>query len=172
MVAISSIDPLHCSDGAGMLRETGGRHCGRSSLKTLQRGVVAATLILSLAGCKVTNVNIYNPIDNADKTMTVPAYDSVLLEAFKQRLQKNGWRLTLDQQPTPAAGTPSLTRYSLTMRQAPGDPCYPKGGVEVNFEFVVMDNKTHDAVLTGSGRDCSDTTADKFIAAVRRATRR
>jgi hypothetical protein len=145
---------------------------GRDSLKMVQRGIMTATVILSLGGCHATNVETYNPIDNANKTMSVPADDTMLIGAIKQRLQRDGWRLTVEGEQPQTPGAPSPTRYSLTIRQSQTDTCYPKGGAEVIFKLVVMDNKTHDAVLTEDGRDCTDTAAAKFIVALRRAARR
>jgi hypothetical protein len=152
-------------------RGMGSFHVGRISLRTLQRGIVAAIITLSLGGCLSSNVSVYNPIDNADRTITVPADDTLLSGAIKRRLQAIGWKLTLDSDPTQAAGTPTPTRYRLVLRQSQVDSCYPKGGPEINYSLILMDNKTRDAVVTADGRDCTDAAVDKFIAALRRAGR-
>jgi hypothetical protein len=44
--------------------------------------------------------------------------------------------------------------------------------LEVEFNLVLYDDKTHLAVITDDGRDCTNSAAAEFIAAVRKAGRR
>lgn len=139
-------------------------------MKTLQRGIVAATIILSLGGCQATNVQFYKPIDPAEKAMTVPSDNSMLIGAIKQRLQNNGWQL-VEADPMAIANPTGQTRYRLVMRQSRTGNCSP-GNLEVQFSSVLYDDKTHIAVLTDDGRDCVNSAAAEFVAAVRKASQR
>ncbi len=142
-------------------------------MKILRHGMGAALLALALSGCLSSHVAVFNPVDNANRTISILAADSVLTATIKQRLQRSGWQVADNPDPAQAgaAPAPAPTRYSLTLRQNQTGTCYPKGGTEVNYSLVVMDNRTRDAVVMAEGRECSDAIADKFIAALRGAGR-
>jgi hypothetical protein len=138
-------------------------------LKTVPRGMVAAMITLLLGACEATNVQFHRPIDPAEKAITVPADNAMLIGVIKQRLQANGWQL-VEADPT-AIATPGSTRYRLVARQSRTGIC-SQGNLEVQFNMVLYDDKTHIAVLTDDGRDCVNSAAAEFIAAVRKASRR
>lgn len=121
----------------------------------------------SLGGCLSSNVTRYNPIDNSQRTMSVPSDNSLFTNAIRVRLQRIGWQPVLDTDPAAAQA-----RYKLLITQRQVEMCYPKGGAEINYKLILYDTKTNDAVLTQGGRDCSDPASIKFVLAVRDSGRR
>lgn len=141
-------------------------------MRNLPRAIAAAAAILSLAGCLSTHVARYNAIDLRERTISVPADDSLLVGTIKQRLQRLGWTIIVPD-PTQPAGPPA--RYALAITQERVvDFCGSDAAKDpvVSFHIILMDNKTKDAILTENGRDCTRTAATTFITAVRAASQR
>ena len=139
---------------------------GRFSLKRTKRGIIAALLAVTLGGCSSSTIQTYNKLDLSNKTMTVPADNTLLTGLIKQRLPRNGWALA-DESGTPlTTGINGPTRYRLTITQSRRDVCN-NGQPLVAYHLVLYDNKTHDAILTEDGRDCINNAAGRFIVALR-----
>jgi hypothetical protein len=150
---------------------------GKRTVRTFEGWALTLTLPLCLAACLSSNVQVAGHIDPAEKTMTVPPGNALLIGAIKQRLQRPDWKFLVDAGPRRTIGTLGektdlatgntfLTRYRLIVQQRQVDICILGGDPAINYDLSLIDNRTGEEIISQSGRDCRDHAADKFVAAL------
>jgi len=137
---------------------------------------VCIPIIFLLSSCMSSNVQVYNQIDSSDKTITVPAGNSLLIGALKTKLKEMGWKLVIDRGPIRTVGTIGKntniatgntfnTRYRLVIQQFQFDYCLT-GSAAINYDLSIIDNNSGEEVISQSGKDCQDRAVAKFISAL------
>ena len=140
--------------------------------------ILLIPVALLLSSCMSSNVQVYNRIDSAEKTITVPVGNILLVGALKQELQKSGWKLVVDNGPVRTTGTLGKdtdiktgntfrTRYRLLISQNQFDSCM--GSPAINYGLSLIDNTSGEEVIAQSGRDCESRVVDKFMSALKDA---
>jgi hypothetical protein len=135
--------------------------------------ILLILVAMSLAGCHTPSISQFAPMDQAERTITVPPGSSLLLGPIKDALAQSGWTMSVDRGPdvfkgaekaSPAGGTPYATRYRLMEKQSQSDVCFiPIGNELVAYDVSVVDNKTGQEILTQSGKGCVDQVAKGFV---------
>ena len=139
--------------------------------------VLLFTVIAILAGCASSDVQLSEPIDQTDKTITLPPGSRLLLGPIKQSLKSSGWKIAVDRGPVRMVGAVGAqtdletgitfkTRYRLVLNQRQTDFCLASGLPLVIYDLSLIDNRTGEEVMTASGRDCVDLAARWFSSAV------
>jgi hypothetical protein len=136
---------------------------------------LSLALPICLAACLSSNVQVAGHIDLAEKTMTVPPGNALLVGAIKQRLRRPDWKFIVDAGPRRTIGTLGektdlatgntfLTRYRLIVKQDQVSTCILGGDPSIVYDLSLIDNRTGEEIITQNGRDCRDSAADKFVA--------
>jgi len=138
------------------------------------RVILVAASVVFLSGCMHHNAEIYSPIDQSDKSITVPPGSKGLKGAIKKSLAQNGWRLSVDRGPDVTEGEIGNktrlenydtfnTRYRLGISYHQYDVCVNMYfDAAINYEISVIDNKTGTEVIALEGRGCEHTAVEKF----------
>jgi len=144
----------------------------------MKRILVFAFTILLASGCGSSNVASYGKVDSLEKTGTIPAGHYGVLDVMKKTLTEEGWTLIVSEGDEKIVGTVGsevdLTktherkpRYRFLVHQHAYDVCIPNGYLAVNYEIVVVDNKTGAELTSILGNGCLGILNAKIAAALR-----
>ena len=147
------------------MRTTGKR---KISYKTL---LLLTAIGLVISGCAQSKFYLEQPVDNNDKSITLPVSSSGAMFDIKKYLKENGWVTKVYRGPTKIQGTVGRdtnvqtydtfnTRYTLSYRFRPY--AYSICGLAINFSLSVIDNKSGEEVFIVSGETCEDNVIEKF----------
>ena len=142
---------------------------GKISYKVL---LLLTAIGLVISGCAYNKPHIFQPVDNSEKSMTLPPGSSGALFDIKTYLKKNEWVTKIYRGPTRTQGAVGkntdvqtydtfMTRYTLFYDFRRTDLCLdfsPHG----RFDLSVVDNKSGEEVYMVSGEDCEDIVIGKF----------
>lgn len=128
---------------------------------------------LLLAGCHAT-VAQYATIDQATKSVTVPAGGGGLARAVKTKLAEAGWDIVVLPGPNVAIGDPTVapglqsgvtyqSRYLLLVESRVFDKCF-NFQPAVDYDLSLVDTKTGAEVFTMAGAGCESDVAADFVA--------
>lgn len=139
-------------------------------------------LLVALAACRLPAPRIYSAIDNADKSVTVPAGSSGILGPLKEALQANGWRMVVYQGPVVKEGVTGAntntkeyqtfnTRYRLLASSVTDPtPCLGAGKSYDSYDISFIDNRSGAEVFTLSAdseqNNCEKRIVQLFIRAL------
>jgi len=137
------------------------------------------TVAVSLTGCVSYNPQIYQPIDRAEKTITVPTGSAGLTGQLKRALADDGWKLSVRRGPRVTEGTVGektkveqydtfKTRYELRVSWNQFDVCIRDFSPAIYYDLSVIDNKTGEESVTMGGRGCESGVVEKFIEALKK----
>lgn len=130
---------------------------------------------LVLAGCAPIQVVKNAPIDQGQKSITVPAGSAGLTGDIKRALSGAGWKTQVRRGPTVTAGSIKggevalatadtfKTKYALALSWEGVD--YTMWKWAYRFDISVVDNQSGEEVLTMSGeKNLGASVAERFIA--------
>ena len=142
---------------------------GKISYKVL---LLLTAIGLVISGCAYNKPHIFQPVDNSEKSMTLPPGSSGALFDIKTYLKKNEWVTKIYRGPTRTQGTVGkntdiqtydtfMTRYTLFYGSSKVSHCLDFSPY-VRFDLSVVDNKSGEEVYTVNGEDCEDIVIGKF----------
>ena len=148
------------------MRTTGKR---KISYKTL---LLLTAFGLVISGCAYSRPHIVQPVDNSEKSMTVPPGSAGALFDIKTYLKKNGWVTKIFRGPIRTQGAVGkntdvktydtfMTRYTLFYGSHQVDLCF-NFSPKVKFDLSVVDNKSGEEVYTVNGKDCENVVIEKL----------
>lgn len=134
-----------------------------------------ALVAITLCGCSSVRVDKLAPIDQSNRSMTVPVGGSGLTGLIKRELAKDGWRLAASQGPAVTEVAPTRrqtydtfnTRYKLTIYEDHYDWRIPDFDPMYIHDLSVIDTRTGNEVLLVSGRHAGKVIAKRFVEALR-----
>lgn len=141
------------------------------------KSLVVLTALAALTGCATHNVQLYGPIDNSNKTVTVPPGSEGLKGKLKSALANDGWTLVVYRGPSVTEGEIGEktkveqydtfnSRYRLIASSYQFDLCLNfTPAIEYDISFI--DNKSGAEVFTINGRGCEPDAVEKFMNALR-----
>jgi len=130
-----------------------------------------------LAGCASHNVQVYSQIDNANKTITVPAGAGGLKGKLKQALANDGWKMVVYGGPSVTEGEVGAktkleqydtfnSRYQLTVSSEQFDLCIKGLSPDIIYDVSIIDTKSGAEVLTVNGKGCEPDAVKAFMKAL------
>jgi len=127
-----------------------------------------------LAGCASVEVQKFAPIDQSNKTMTVPPGGGGLNGTIKKGLTASGWQLAVDRGPEVSQTQGSTlrtfdtfnTRYRMKIYENHYDWQFPDFDPMYEHDISVIDNRTGMEALTVSGRHAGKTITKKLMQAL------
>jgi hypothetical protein len=131
--------------------------------------------ILAACGCSSVRVDKLAPIDQSDKSMTVPIGGSGLTGKIKRELAKDGWRIAASHGPIVTDVSPTRrqtydtfrTRYKLIVYEQQYDWQLPDLDPMYIHDLSVIDTRTGNEVLLVSGQHAGKVIAKRFVEALR-----
>jgi len=141
------------------------------------RKIYTVVLLAFLVGCATHNAQVYGPIDNSNKTVTVPPGSEGLKGKLKQALANYGWKLVVYQGPSVTEGEVGEktkieqydtfnSRYRLFVSSRQLDMCL-NFTPWIKYDISFIDNKSGAEVFTIGGIGCEADAVEKFINALR-----
>lgn len=142
------------------------------------RRLCVLAFLLTIIGCGSGNVVYYGKVDPLEKTGFVPAGRYGVLDVMKKTLTEEGWTLIVsegDEKIVATVGSDvDLTktherkpRYRFLVHQHAFDVCIPNGYLAVNYEIVLVDNKTGTELTSILGNGCLGILNAKIAEALR-----
>ncbi|RFC33234.1 MAG: hypothetical protein DID92_2727744966 [Candidatus Nitrotoga sp. SPKER] len=141
------------------------------------KSLVVLTALAALTGCATHNVQLYGPIDNSNKTVTVPPGSEGLKGKLKSALANDGWKLVVYRGPSVTEGEIGEktkveqydtfnSRYRLIASSYQFDLCL-NFTPAIKYDISFIDNKSGAEVFTINGRGCEPDAVEKFMNALR-----
>jgi hypothetical protein len=141
------------------------------------KSLVVFTALAALTGCATHNVQLYGPIDNSNKTVTVPPGSEGLKGKLKSALANDGWKLVVYRGPSVTEGEIGEktkveqydtfnSRYRLIASSYRFDLCL-NFTPAIKYDISFIDNKSGAEVFTINGRGCEPDAVEKFMNALR-----
>ena len=92
--------------------------------------ILLVLVAMSLAGCHTPSISQFAPMDQAERTITVPPGSSLLLGPIKDALAQSGWTMSIDRGPDVFKGTEKTNPAGGTPYAIPaGASDHPLGGL-------------------------------------------
>jgi len=137
----------------------------------MKLALLMAVAIL-IAGCASHNIQLYGTIDQANKTVTVPAGSKGLKGELKKLLSQKGWKLAVYRGPSISEGELGKrtriaqydtfnTKYRLLVSSRQFDICLNLSPA-ITYDISFIDNNSGAEIFTIDGRDCESDVVEHF----------
>ncbi len=134
--------------------------------------IISLVMLVFFISCASHNVQLYEKIDNSNKTVTVPPGSSGLTGKLKKALSEDGWKLAVYRGPSVVEGELGEktklqqydtfnTRYRLIVSFSQFDLCF-NFSPAIRYDISFIDNQSGTEAFTMDGRDCESDVVEKF----------
>ena len=118
--------------------------------------------ILFTTGCAYNNINVYDTIDEKNKTISVDVSTAGSLAGkLSQVLRRNGFTVYVKNKITDSGYITTKSQYELFVTADKTDVCFV-GGIKYSFGISMVDLSNSQEVINFSGLRCEDNIVSKF----------